>query len=53
MLIKETKAIDVHAHFGDYIDPRSKIINKLCSADIEYVLSCQQKANDTVIIGVL
>jgi len=45
MLIKEVKAIDVHAHFGGYIDPRSQIINKLCSADIEYVLSCQQKAN--------
>lgn len=45
MLIREVKAIDVHAHFGKYIDPRSQIINKLVSADIEYVLSCQKKAN--------
>jgi predicted TIM-barrel fold metal-dependent hydrolase len=45
MLIKDVKAIDVHAHFGEYIDPRSKIINKLVSADIDFVLACQKKAN--------
>lgn len=45
MSIKDVKAIDVHAHFGKYITPVSPIINKLCSADIGYILQCQQQAN--------
>ena len=45
MSIKDVKAIDVHAHFGKYITPASPIINKLCSADIGYILKCQQQAN--------
>ena len=45
MSIKDVKAIDVHAHFGRYILSDAPIINKLCSADIGYVLKCQQLAN--------
>jgi len=45
MSVKEIKAIDVHAHFGEYINPGSKIINELCSTSIEYVLSMQERAN--------
>ena len=50
MLIKNVKAIDVHSHFGEYIDPRSKIINKRVSADIDFVISCQEKANAEFIV---
>ncbi len=45
MTAKDLQAIDVHAHFGDYRQNKSELVNEFCSADAETVVFRAKAAN--------